>query len=142
MIELPPSLAEEIRREGEKTYPNECCGFILGQVREDGVKEAETLIQVKNAREAGEQYHRFEIGSDDFMKAENQAHRENQEIIGLYHSHPDHPSHPSEYDREHALPFYSYIIVSVDKGRASTIDSWELDALDRSRFIEEKIVWQ
>ncbi|MDR2638045.1 MAG: M67 family metallopeptidase [Zoogloeaceae bacterium] len=142
MIELPPTLGEAIRREGEESYPNECCGFILGQVREDGVKEAETLIPVKNAREAEEQYHRFEIGPEDFMRAESQARRENREIVGLYHSHPDHPSRPSEYDREHALPFYSYIIVSVNEGAASTIDSWELDAADRSRFSEEKIVWQ
>ncbi|MDR1529190.1 MAG: M67 family metallopeptidase [Burkholderiales bacterium] len=142
MIKLYTILVEAIRQEGEKTYPNECCGFILGQIKEDGVKEAETLIPIKNAREAEEQYHRFEIGPEDFIKADNQARKENQEIIGFYHSHPDHPAYPSEYDREHALPFYSYIIVSVDKGTASAITSWELEASDRSRFIEEKIVWQ
>ena len=48
------------------------------------------------------------------------------ELIGWYHSHPDTPARPSEFDREHAWPWYSYIIVSVQKGEARDTTSWRL----------------
>ncbi|MDR3318602.1 MAG: M67 family metallopeptidase [Clostridiales bacterium] len=134
MIELSPSLIAAIRGEGEKSYPDECCGFLLGSER--AVKE---LVPVINAREDGERYHRFRIEPDEFMRTELAARKKKLDIVGFYHSHPDHPAAPSEYDREHALPCYSYIIVAVEKGRACKMTSWLL-AESRSEFTEEKIV--
>ena len=61
------------------------------------------------------------------------------DVLGFYHSHPDHPAIPSTYDLEHAWPFYSYLIVSVEKGKAQAITSWELEN-DRSKFTTEFIV--
>ncbi|MDR3147945.1 MAG: M67 family metallopeptidase [Treponema sp.] len=141
MIELGADLARAIRAEGEKAYPNECCGFVLGTLPETGGRKAEALIPADNAREAGEQYHRFKIEPEDFLKAEAEARARNLDIIGFYHSHPDHPARPSDYDREQALPFYSCLIVAVERGRAGALTSWEL-AADRAAFTEEEIIWR
>jgi proteasome lid subunit RPN8/RPN11 len=94
---------------------------------------------VANAREPGAQYHRFVIWPEDVMKAERAATKKGLEVLGFYHSHPDHPAKPSDYDREHALPAWSYPIVSVVSGRAVEIMSWVLSD-DRERFGDEVIV--
>jgi len=95
-------------------------------------------VNIDNSSENEEQYHRFLITPEEMFKAERIARAEKLEIIGFYHSHPDHPSKPSDYDREHALPVWSYLIVSVVSGKAAEIMSWLL-ADDRERFSEEKI---
>ena len=94
---------------------------------------------IRNASEDGEQYHRFLITPEDMMQAEITARKRKQDVIGFYHSHPDHPALPSDYDKEHALPFYSYIIVSVMQNKSEELTSWELTA-DRKNFECEKIV--
>ena len=48
-------------------------------------------------------------------------------VLGFYHSHPDHPARPSEYDRQHAWPFYSYVIVAIAKREPLDMTSWMLD---------------
>jgi proteasome lid subunit RPN8/RPN11 len=149
VIALTAEVEKRIREEGERAWPNECCGFVLG-FRDDGVqsaeKRADVILPVENTREAGEQYHRFVISPEDFMRAEREARRGKKEILGIYHSHPDHPAWPSEYDREQALPFYSYLIVSVRGGaagpRAAELTSWKLSD-NREQFFEEEItLWQ
>jgi proteasome lid subunit RPN8/RPN11 len=72
------------------------------------------------------------------MKAELEARKRKLEVLGFYHSHPDHPARPSDYDREFALPFYSYIITAVDKGKAGDFTSWELTT-NREQFLPEEI---
>jgi proteasome lid subunit RPN8/RPN11 len=145
---LKAGAERRIREEGEKAYPNECCGFLLGArdaggaAVSGGERRADILLTVENARETGEQYHRFVITPEDFMRAEREAIRLNREIFGIYHSHPDHPAKPSDYDREHALPFYSYLILAVAAGKATELTSWKL-AGDRDQFLEEKItIWR
>ena len=141
MIALNIEAEQRIREEGEKAYPNECCGFLLGSVDSEK-RRIDGILVVENAREAGEQYHRFVITPEDFMYAEKEARRQNRDILGIYHSHPDHPARPSDYDREQALPFYSYIIVAVKAGKAAELTSWEL-ADNRDQFLEEKVtIWQ
>jgi proteasome lid subunit RPN8/RPN11 len=132
-----------IRSEGESAYPNECCGILLGvQIYDaagaDNGKQVEEIIPIDNAREEAEQYHRFRIEPEDLMKAERAARKQGRDVLGFYHSHPDHPAKPSDYDREHALPFYSYVILAVHEGKAAELSSWEL-AEDRTSFMEEKI---
>lgn len=141
MLEAGAALLRAVKAEGEKAYPDECCGFVLGAIREDGGREASALFPMDNAREAEERHHRFRIEAEDFMRVEKEARALNLDVIGFYHSHPDHPARPSDYDREYALPFYSYIIVSVEEGKARDITSWEL-AADRAAFAEEKILWR
>ena len=95
-----------------------------------------SLRPIVNAREDGEQYHRFLITAEDMMQAELEARRLGLEIVGFYHSHPDHPAKPSDYDRDHALPFYSYIILRVAEGRPELMTSWRL-RISREAFDPE-----
>ena len=83
-------------------------------------------------------HNRYLITPEDYLKAELAAERLGLGLIGVFHSHPDHPNRPSEYDREWAQPFFSYIITSVEKGKAIESRSWRLME-DRSQFVEEKI---
>jgi proteasome lid subunit RPN8/RPN11 len=136
MINLPPQWESVIRHAGEESYPNECCGVLLGTLLEDDEKRIEGVLPIDNGREAEEQYHRFEIGPEDYLRAEKEARKAKLDVLGFYHSHPDHPAIPSEFDRDHALPFYSYIIVAVEKGKAGELTSWELKN-DRSEFLPE-----
>jgi proteasome lid subunit RPN8/RPN11 len=122
--------------EGEKSYPDECCGILVGRIGDDGSRAVEDLVPIENAWAADEQYHRFQIEPEDMMKAEREARKRGLDVLGFYHSHPDHPAKPSDFDREQALPFYSYIIVAVEKGRAGDLASWELKT-DRSEFLDE-----
>ena len=136
MIYISEEIKNLIKAEGEKAYPNECCGVIYGNY--DDCKKAVSIEPIINASEDGEQYHRFLITPENMLKAELKAREQKLDIIGFYHSHPDHPAAPSEYDKEHALPFYSYVIVSVIKGRAEDFTSWELSD-DRENFNSEVI---
>ena len=128
-----------IRTEGESAYPNECCGILIGEIDSSGVKTVKHAEAIRNAREDGEQYHRFLITPEDMLQAEQTARKRKQDVIGFYHSHPDHPALPSGYDKDHALPFYSYIIVSVMRSKSEELTSWELTA-DRKKFESEKII--
>ena len=123
---IPASLARQIEREGAAAYPNECCGILIG-VETDGRRTVEKVQAVDNSFEAGEQHHRFSITPKTLMQADKAAGDEGKLVLGFYHSHPDHPARPSEYDREHAWPFYSYVIVSIAKGQAVDMTSWLLD---------------
>ena len=138
MLRLSSELEKRIRTDGETAYPNECCGVLIGEVDNAGVKSVKRTLTIDNAREDGEQYHRFLITPEDMMKAEQTARANKLDVIGFYHSHPDHPSAPSGYDKDHALPFYSYVIISVDKGKAQVFTSWELTD-DRTDFIREEV---
>jgi proteasome lid subunit RPN8/RPN11 len=129
-------LAAQICTHGAETYPHECCGGLLGLDVEAG-REVRALFPLVNRRDDSPR-NRFSITPDDFRSAERAAREAGLDLIGWYHSHPDHPALPSEYDREHAWPWYSYIIVSVAKGEAQAMASWRL-ADNRVRFEPEKI---
>jgi proteasome lid subunit RPN8/RPN11 len=127
---LPDSLARRIESEGAAAYPNECCGILIGcDVEGDGAarRVVDRLEPGRNAFEVGEQYHRFSIDPVQQLRAERAAEAEGKVVLGFYHSHPDHPARPSEYDRQHAWPFYSYVIVSIAKGEPVDMTSWVLD---------------
>jgi proteasome lid subunit RPN8/RPN11 len=135
---LSSELENNIRADGEAAYPNECCGIILGEISDDGTKNAKRTMAINNSGEDSERYHRFLITPEDMLRAEQTARTAKLEVIGFYHSHPDHPSSPSGYDKDHALPFYSYVIVSVDGGKSQVLTSWELTD-DRANFVQEDI---
>jgi proteasome lid subunit RPN8/RPN11 len=96
------------------------------------------LFRLTNRREDSPR-NRFSITPEDFRTAERAATERGLELVGWYHSYPDHPARPSEFDREHAWPWYSYVIVSVDAGKPQQMTSWLL-AEDRSHFNFEEIV--
>jgi proteasome lid subunit RPN8/RPN11 len=123
-LRLPGVLADEIRRHGEAAYPAECCGAMAGRV-EGAVKEVLRLSPAVNRRT--DDPHRYLIAPDDLRRLEREVREAGQEIVGYYLSHPDHPARPSAFDAEHAWPWYSYLIVRIDRGRGAEMASWVLD---------------
>jgi len=140
---LPAELYNTIEREGTTAYPNECCGIIYGRdVIDAGVvrrRVVERIEPVKNEFESGEQYHRFLITPQTLMKAEKTASEQGLLVLGFYHSHPDHPARPSQYDLEHAWPFYSYVIVAIEKREPGAMTCWVLDE-QANQFRQQQIV--
>ena len=132
-LAIPRDLLDQIHAHGEDAYPEEGAGFLIGS---DG--RVESILPLDNAREDGARHNRFLITPQDYLQAELTADRQGLSLIGVFHSHPDHPNRPSEYDREWAQPFFSYIITTVNEGRATESRSWRL-LEDRSMFTEEEI---
>jgi proteasome lid subunit RPN8/RPN11 len=129
---------DQIRRQGEISYPQECCGLLLGTLV-NGTKEISEIYPVINAREEAAQYNRFLIPPSAVREAEQYARGKKLDILGFYHSHPNAEARPSPFDLEHAWPFYSYIIVSVKDRQAGDLTCWTmLD--DRSQFVLEELV--
>ena len=137
-IELREELAARIRAHGVETYPHECCGALLGRDAEgDAAREVKSLLPLANRRNDSPR-NRFELTAEDVRLAEKTAKDEGLELLGWYHSHPDAPARPSEFDRDHAWPWYSYIIVSVQKGEPRDMTSWRLQD-DRAGYDPETI---
>ena len=129
---LNGGVADAIRKHGTETYPNECCGALIGR---DGV--VTTTFALSNTTEEGPR-RRFLVRPDDYRQAEKQARDAGGDLLGFYHSHPDPPARPSQYDLDHAWPYFSYIIVSVRAGAPEDMTSWRLRE-DRSTFDQEDL---
>ncbi|HEX5131757.1 MAG TPA: M67 family metallopeptidase [Candidatus Krumholzibacteria bacterium] len=137
MIRISAAQMRAIRAHAERAYPHECCGALLGHERADA-REVVALHAADNRREADAAPRRFLITADDYRAIERAARARSLDVLGFYHSHPDHPAVPSDYDREHAFPWYSYVIVTVRDGRAGEATSWIL-ADDRAAFDPQPI---
>jgi len=136
-IIIPEDILKQIHNHGESAYPEEGAGLMLGSVK-DGDKEIKDLLFLDNAREDGARHNRYLITAEDMLRGEREAERQNLSILGIFHSHPDHPNQPSEFDREYALPWYSYLITRVENGQARESRCWRLKE-DRSGFDPEEI---
>jgi proteasome lid subunit RPN8/RPN11 len=122
-----------IRAHGAETYPNECCGALIGR---DGV--VTEVYGLPNTTEEGPR-RRFMVQPGDYREAEKRASAAGGDLLGFYHSHPDHPARPSQYDLDHAWPFLSYIIVAVASGVPGDMTSWRLKE-NRSAFESEELI--
>jgi proteasome lid subunit RPN8/RPN11 len=138
MIALDEQHLTEMRQHGERDYPFECCGLMLGRFENNSQKVVLETYPISNAREEEAKRNRFLIRPDELMRGEKYARAKGLDVVGFYHSHPDEPAVPSKYDLDHAWPTYSYVVVSVEKGQAVDLQSWEMEA-DRSKFNEEEI---
>lgn len=117
-----------------RSYPEECCGIILG--KDTGIlKTVCDVFEMGNRKEEAREQ-RYLITADDYRVAEERANKEGVEVLGLYHSHPNHPAAPSQFDLDHAMPMWSYLIVSVEESIPARVRSWVL-LEDRSAFSEE-----
>lgn len=137
MISLTKEQLEQIESHGAATYPHECGGLLIGRF-EDGAKKVEALLPMENAAAESERHNRVLIPPKEVLRAERFARSNGLDVIGYYHSHPDWPAEPSQFDLDHALPVWSYIIVSVIDGEPVKSLSWEMRD-DRSRFDPEAI---
>ncbi|HEY1472342.1 MAG TPA: M67 family metallopeptidase [Candidatus Acidoferrum sp.] len=137
------ALVEKIRQHGAESYPNECCGALLGcdadaeAIPARAAREVLEIFPLVNRREDSPR-NRFFVTAEDAHDADKAAQGQGLDLIGWYHSHPDHPARPSEYDREHAWPWYSYVIVSVRNGNPWDMKSWRLQD-DRAAFVPEEV---
>lgn len=138
MISLTGEQSRAIREHGERDYPYECCGLLVGRFGGAGLKTVIETYPISNAREEEAKRTRFLIRPEELMRGERHARSRGLDVVGFYHSHPDVAAVPSAYDLEHAWPSYSYVVVSVRAGRAADLRSWEMEP-DRSRFNEEEI---
>ncbi len=138
MITIIEQRLTEMRQHGERDYPFECCGLMLGRFESNGHKVVMETYPISNAREEEAKRNRFLIRPEELMRGEKYARAQSLDVVGFYHSHPDEPAVPSKYDLDHAWPTYSYVVVSVEKGQAVDLQSWEMES-DRSRFSEEVI---
>ena len=139
-VQLGSLLQDRIFEQMENTYPNEGGGFLLGELR-DGATAIRDIMQVENVFVEEEQHHRYAMTPQDWMRLEDEADERGLTLVGYYHSHPDSPAIPSDYDREHALPNFVYIITSVNMGRATDMRVWKLQG-DRSVFDRVELVVQ
>lgn len=143
---------EAIRRHGARDYPNECCGVLVGTTN-GSEKTVREIVPLKNLRSDAEraqellpldepgresERNRYLVDPLEQLKVEKDARARHLEVLGYYHTHPDHPARPSTYDREHAWPWYSYVILSVEGGEPRELTSWVLSE-DRSRFDAELV---
>src|SRR5437763_508943 len=105
MIRIDDEQLAQIRAHGERDYPSECCGLMLGRFA-DGRKQVVETYAISNAREEAAKRNRFLIRPDELMRGEKYAREKGLDVVGFYHSHPDDVAVPSQYDREQAWPSY------------------------------------
>jgi proteasome lid subunit RPN8/RPN11 len=137
-LEMSAKILEEIHNLGERAYPEEGAGLLLGQVV-DGSKRVSQVLVLNNSREQAARRKRYLLEAEDYANGEELAERLGLEVLGVFHSHPDHPDVPSEFDREWAWPWFSYLITSVRDHKSMGSRSWCLRE-DRSGFVEEEVV--
>ena len=141
MLRLNQTSFGEMRRHGEETYPHECCGVLLGRFQDDGSKTVTRAVRCGNTREDSPQ-NRYNIDPKELIRIQREGRERGEDIVGFYHSHPDHPAQWSSTDLAEAHWLgCSYVITSVDKGRAVATNSFELSGTDESgkRFVDETL---
>jgi len=131
-INMTSALQAQIFEQMEAAYPNEGGGFLMGEISGD-VVAIKAITEIENVFEEAEQYHRYAMTPQDWMRLEDEADEKGLTLVGYYHSHPDSPAIPSDYDREHALPNFVYVITSVREGKAAEMRVWQLQQ-DRGAF--------
>ena len=136
-IKLSSECRKAIEEHASSAFPEECCGTMLGVEDANGHREISKVIAVPNVKGENRK-RRYLIDPKALLGAEKQARNEKLDVLGIYHSHPNHPSQASEFDREHAMPFWSYVIISCMEGKPAGMQSWRLRD-DRSVFDEEAL---
>ena len=141
---LTPAQVSQIEAEGAQTYPNECCGIMIGRDVSDGActrRIVDRLEPMQNVFDPEQQRRRFAVDPLALIKAEKFASADGKLVLGFYHSHPDHPAKPSEYDRTHVPPwsFYSHVIVAIHQAKPVDMTCWWMDE-STEQFIGQEIV--
>jgi proteasome lid subunit RPN8/RPN11 len=139
MLKIDPNHYASLRQHGEETYPHECCGVLLGQMDEYGTRTVTSIARAGNTR-TDSAHNRYNIDPKELIRIQREGRERGEDIIGFYHSHPDHPAQWSPTDFAEAHWFScSYVITSVQKGKAVLTNSFELtgtDEIDKMLVIE------
>jgi proteasome lid subunit RPN8/RPN11 len=136
LIEIPVGVVRDIGEHAKATYPEECCGFLLGS---EG--EPRRVIESQRAKNAApeQRTRRYVIDPLELLRADDAARARGLDLIGIYHSHPDHPAEPSEFDRSRAVGWYTYLILGIEDRKPRAMTAWRFDE-STQRFLPEKIV--
>ena len=132
---------DAMRAHGEETYPHECCGVLLGSFGDDGDRVVTSTVRAGNTR-VDSAHNRYNIDPKELVRIQREGRERGEDIVGFYHSHPDHPAQWSSTDFAEAHWIgCSYVITSVEKGKAVVTNSFELTGPDESykRLVDEKI---
>jgi proteasome lid subunit RPN8/RPN11 len=136
-LRISSAVYADIRNHLEGEYPHEGAGFLLG-TEQGELRIVEAALPQPNEFQVDQRRRRYMIEPKDMLAAEKYADRHGYEILGIFHSHPDHPPEPSSFDLEWSLPWFSYLITSVQNGKAVASRCWRLDD-DRTNFKEEML---
>jgi proteasome lid subunit RPN8/RPN11 len=140
-LTIPGELYESIRRHGERTYPHECCGVLLGSSGEDG-NAVEAAVEAGNTR-TDSAHNRYHIAPQELIRIQRQGRERGLDIVGFYHSHPDHPAQWSktDFDEAHWIGC-SYVITSVEKGTAQVTNAFLLTGTSEEDkgFADQRVV--
>ena len=139
MIEIESSAWRAMVAHAERTYPNECCGAMLGRM--DGQKKKVTeAVPLENAF-AGEKAERYELRPGDLLAADTAARQRGLDLIGIFHSHPDCDAYFSDTDLKNSCPWYSFVVLSIKRGSFDHANSF-LPDIDQVRADREELIWQ
>jgi proteasome lid subunit RPN8/RPN11 len=141
-LRLTAAQLEQIGRHGEETYPHECCGVLTGEMMADGSKQVRGVVKCRNAHDDPSRSW-YQIDPRELVRIQREAYGRGEDVIGFYHSHPDDPAKWSASDLEEAhWTGCSYVITSVQQGKATQTNSFELTGDDDSskRFVNETVV--
>lgn len=136
MIEIEGKPWRTMVLHAERTYPNECCGAMLGHMRGDK-KLVTEAVPLENAY-AGEQGEHYELRPEDLQKADAEARSRGLDMIGIFHSHPDCDAYFSETDLKNSCPWYSFVVISIQKSGFHHANSF-LPDLDQTRAEQEEL---
>ena len=141
MLKINAKEYDSIRRHGEETYPHECCGVLLGRFEDDGTRVVTSTARCGNTR-TDSAHNRYNIDPRELVRIQREGRGRDEDIIGFYHSHPDHPAHwsPTDFAEAHWIGC-SYVITSVENGKAAITNSFELSGSDENdkRLVDEKV---
>ncbi len=121
MISIDKEAWDVMVAHARSTYPNECCGAMLGHVDSD--KRVVTAVPIENAY-AGGQQERYELRPEDLLKADREARSHGMDLVGIFHSHPDCDAYFSETDLKNSCPWYSFVVISIRGGEFDHANSW------------------
>lgn len=140
MIKIEQEAWQVMVAHAESTFPNECCGVMVGRTDEAGVKRVTGAVALENVYK-GQQEDRYEILPEDLLAADKGARAEGLDLIGIFHSHPDCDAYFSKTDLENSCPWYSFVVLSIKKGKFDHAASF-LPNADQTAAEKEELTWQ
>jgi proteasome lid subunit RPN8/RPN11 len=138
MIRIEAEPWAQMVAHARKTYPNECCGAMLGSA-DNGTKVVREAMPLENAF-AGAQATRYELRPEDLLAADKAARQRKMDLIGIYHSHPDCDAYFSTTDLKNSCPWYSFVVLSIQKGEFHHANSW-LPNVEQTEAAKEELIY-
>jgi proteasome lid subunit RPN8/RPN11 len=138
MIQVDPEPWQAMVEHARRAYPNECCGAMLGSA-DSGKKTVRVAMALENSF-AGAQAARYELRPEDLLAADRAARERRMDLIGIYHSHPDCDAYFSKTDLENSCPWYSFIVLSIQKGEFHHANSW-LPNFEQTEAAKEELIY-